>query len=130
MIKGNIETSFNEDGRLDEIFFRDSNGECIFHLEQMGDNHYWMMLNGTEEDLVLNIGSATDIDIETDWWESRNESDDQCAKEVTSLINKYGVVALINTIVGIHKSNDKCFNKEILMKDLLETKEKFLIGET
>ena len=56
--RGNIEVRLHEDGTLDEVVFYSSDGKPIFHMEQMDDNLFWMRFEGSEEDLVVNLGAV------------------------------------------------------------------------
>ena len=44
-----VEIRRNEDGSLDEVVTR-VGGKCVFHLEQMDTNHWWMETCGTHVD--------------------------------------------------------------------------------
>ncbi len=58
--RDNIEVRLHKDGTLDEVVFYDPYTEqCIFHLEQMSDQHFWMRFYGTTQDLVVHIGAIS-----------------------------------------------------------------------
>lgn len=46
-----IEVRYNDDGTVDEIIVRDRNDpkRCLFHLEQMDKDAYWIGLKGVDE---------------------------------------------------------------------------------
>jgi len=54
------ELRYNEDGTVDEIIIN-RNGECIFHLEQMDDGHYWSALGTGQERVDINFHSDSPI---------------------------------------------------------------------
>lgn len=57
--RDNIEVRLHKDGTLDEIVIEDPRtGQCLFHLEQMSDQHFWMRAYGITQDLVANIGAV------------------------------------------------------------------------
>jgi hypothetical protein len=47
--RGNVEHRFNEDGTLDEVVLYDTDGRCIFHLEQMSTGCWWMGVGRTDD---------------------------------------------------------------------------------
>lgn len=54
--RGNVELRTNDDGTLDEVVIYDANGACLFHLEQMSDDCFWMRTsNSGPWDLVVNL---------------------------------------------------------------------------
>lgn len=60
---GNVEVRpIPGDNSLDEIVIYGPNGECLFHLEKMSDQTYWMRAYGSEKDLVAHIHVGTGSD--------------------------------------------------------------------
>ena len=57
---GNIELRY-KNAELDEIIVRDESGKCIFHMEWMHDNNFWMRLSGTKKDIDIDFGSESKI---------------------------------------------------------------------
>ncbi len=50
---GNVEIRYGGNGdpeQIDEIVIVDQNGDCIFHLEQMDYNYYWIGINEPKKD--------------------------------------------------------------------------------
>jgi hypothetical protein len=61
---GNCEIRFYEDGSVDEIIIRDSNGEGFFHLEQMDDNYFWARYTAKDDkSAIFWISSKEEIRI-------------------------------------------------------------------
>ena len=70
--RGQIEVRTNDDGSLDEIVMYDAAGTCIFHLEQMNDQCYWLRFYGdpSKWELVCNVFVRGNRDIEAKYeWE-------------------------------------------------------------
>lgn len=56
--RDNIEIRLHEDGTLDELLIYDPHdGRCLYHMEQMADDWFWMRVNGVTQDLVVHIGA-------------------------------------------------------------------------
>lgn len=47
---GNTEIGYNDDGTVDEILVCDSKGKCLVHIEQMDKGHFWMGIEGKDDD--------------------------------------------------------------------------------
>ena len=57
---GNIELRF-KDGELDDVVVVDDSGKCVFRMEWMHDNEYWMGLYGNKKDINIYFESDTKI---------------------------------------------------------------------
>jgi predicted nucleic acid-binding Zn-ribbon protein len=54
-----VEIRYNDDGTVDEIIVK-SGGVCLFHLEQMSDESYWIGLAPKDGDYPVHIDIYSD----------------------------------------------------------------------
>jgi hypothetical protein len=59
--KGNIEVRL-KDGKLDEIVVVNKEGDCVFHLEQMTDNHWWLAAYDQDHEVHVDLTSDSKIE--------------------------------------------------------------------
>jgi len=57
---GNIELRY-KNGELDDVVVVDASGKCVFRMEWMHDNEYWMGLYGNKKDINIYFESDTKI---------------------------------------------------------------------
>lgn len=138
--KGNIEVRFNDDDSVDEIVIFNLMGRCIFHLEQMDDNFYWMRAYGEAVDLVAHIGAKIEDGNAVVWsnneWESAHlekwtqekyTPEAKRREEVSELIARYGLSVLLTEISEIIKSGEK--QHKTLAEELIKTRDRFIADD-
>lgn len=69
---GPHEIRLHNDGSVDEIVIRNAEGECVFHLEQMDDQCFWMAAYHRENG---KLAAEAHVNIITDAGELRTTLD-------------------------------------------------------
>ena len=132
--RDNIEVRLHKDGTLDEIVICDPhNGNCLFHLEQMSDQYYWMRAYGVTQDLVVQIGATAELNaqnveipkvwVDYEWENSTTEAESgdltpiaQRQDKVAEIINTYGARVVLQDIVDILKAGGQITDLENCIK--------------
>jgi hypothetical protein len=78
----NVEVSVFDEGPLkghvDEIFVTLPDGKCVFHLEKMSSNHFWMAAYSPDGDkqLMMRVSAATEMNFITETDEPEDDDSD------------------------------------------------------